>query len=95
VKWLADNMKNRVATLIMNKPMPPTVFKPITSEEIITESPENEVLYAEGPRDIAWALQYRVIKDEEKLVMSTLEHNGFSPTNSHDWNLLWLGIAPF
>ena len=37
-------------------------------------------------------LSYKLIKSEAKLVRSTLESYGFSYTESHDWNMLWLCV---
>lgn len=39
-------------------------------------------------------LLYRVLKTDGKIVRSILEMAGFFYTDSHDWNLLWLGCAP-
>jgi len=36
------------------------------------------------------ALSYKLVKCESKLVRSTLEAHGFSLTEGHDWNLLWV-----
>ncbi len=34
-------------------------------------------------------LLYKIFRGETKLVRSILEANGFSHTESHDWNVLW------
>jgi hypothetical protein len=34
-------------------------------------------------------LLYKILKGDTKLVRSLLEANGFSFTESHEWNLLW------
>lgn len=32
---------------------------------------------------------YKILKGDTKLVRSLLEANGFSFTESHEWNILW------
>ena len=34
-------------------------------------------------------LLYKILKGDTKLVRSLLEANGFSFTESHEWNVLW------
>ena len=36
-------------------------------------------------------LLYRVFKTDARLVRSVLENAGFAHTDSHNWNLMWLG----
>ena len=35
------------------------------------------------------ALLYKIFRGDTKLVRSMLEANGFSHTESHEWNILW------
>ena len=39
-------------------------------------------------------LLYRTYKTEGRLIRSILEHSGFTATDSHDWNVMWLGGCP-
>jgi tubulin polyglutamylase TTLL5 len=39
-------------------------------------------------------LTYRMFQSDVKLVRSILENSGFSNTEGHDWNLLWIGHNP-
>ena len=34
-------------------------------------------------------LLYKIFRGETRLVRSILEENGFTHTESHDWNVLW------
>lgn len=42
----------------------------------------------------AHELLYRTYKTESRLIRSIVENSGFSPTDSHEWNLMWLGGCP-
>ena len=39
-------------------------------------------------------LLFRLLKSDARLVRSVLEQAGFSYTDSHDWNILWLNCIP-
>jgi tubulin polyglutamylase TTLL5 len=39
-------------------------------------------------------LSYKTFKTEARLVRSILENSGFFYTDSHNWNVLWSGVAP-
>ena len=36
---------------------------------------------------------YRIFKTDARLVRSILDLSGFSATDSHDWNILWVGSS--
>ena len=40
------------------------------------------------------SLNYRMFQSDVKLVRSILENSGFNNTETHDWNLLWIGHNP-
>lgn len=50
--------------------------------------------YAKGNFILQKDLTYRVHKSDARLVRSILEASGFSYTDSHDWNLLWIASVP-
>lgn len=50
--------------------------------------------YAKGKFLQQHQLLYRTYNSESLLVRSVLEVAGFHPTDSHDWNVLWLAGAP-
>lgn len=35
-------------------------------------------------------LQYKILKSDARLVQTVLDVNGFSPTEGHSWNVIWL-----
>lgn len=39
-------------------------------------------------------LTYRMFQSDVKLVRAILENSGFTATEAHDWNLLWIGHNP-
>ena len=62
-------------------------FNPISESQLIKEPAHARPLYSKD-------LCYKLHKTEARLVRSILENSGFSYTDSHDWNLLWLGCVP-
>jgi tubulin polyglutamylase TTLL5 len=65
-------------------------FVAVRPEQLFTEIPTS-VRHRKGQ----WQeLLYRVFKAEALLVRSILEMRGFYCTDSHDWNLMWVGTAP-
>lgn len=64
-------------------------FKPIKESQFVSGPPSTN-LYARGTATDYTELTYKLIKCEAKLVKSTLEAHGFTYTESHDWNVLWL-----
>jgi hypothetical protein len=64
-------------------------FKPIKDHQLMSGPPSTNI-YTRGATTDYTELTYKLIKCEAKLVKSTLEAHGFSYTESHDWNLLWL-----
>lgn len=68
-----------------------TQFYPIDSFQLLKDS----VLSSICPKHyICKELTYKLYKTEARLVRSILEQSKFTYTDSHDWNLLWLGAAP-
>ena len=37
-------------------------------------------------------LLYKFLKTDSRLVKSILENSGLRPTDSHDWNVMWMGL---
>ena len=71
---------------------PLTQFYPIDSSQLLKDS---VLLSSTNPKHyICKELTYKLYKTEARLVRSILEHSKFAYTDSHDWNLLWLGAAP-
>jgi tubulin polyglutamylase TTLL5 len=73
---------------------PPLIrFEPVTEGQLVKES-----LFFTAYTKTAYLqpqeLVYRLYKTEGRLVRSILELSGFSYTDSHDWNLMWLGAIP-
>ena len=73
---------------------PPLIrFSPVGEAQLVKESlfftAYTKTAYIQ-PQDLV----YRMYKTEGKLVRSILELVGFSYTESHDWNLMWLGAIP-
>ncbi|OMJ86723.1 hypothetical protein SteCoe_11735 [Stentor coeruleus] len=65
-------------------------FAPLTDGSL---SPESITLnsYAKSNFLLGKELLYRVYNTENKLVRSILENSGFKYTESHIWNILWIG----
>ena len=64
---------------------------PVNENQVISKVPAQN-LYAKGQATHAvHNLLYRVFKSESKLLRSILEFNGFHLTESHDWNIMWVG----
>ena len=71
---------------------PLSIFTPINEEQLIKEiSPLN--IYSKGFFYQQKDLLYRIYKTDARLIRSILEHSGFNPTDSHDWNILWVGSS--
>lgn len=72
---------------------PLLTFMPVQEHQLLREAPPVN-LYTKGNFLQQHELLYRVYKTDARLVRSTLEACGFHHTDSHDWNLLWLGSTP-
>lgn len=66
-------------------------FDPISKSQFVS-GPVTSNYYPRGATLDYTELSYKLIKSEAKLVRSTLESYGFSYTESHDWNMLWLCV---
>ena len=69
------------------------LFSPVKEHQLATESLPTHT-YAKGKFLQQHQLLYRTYNSESLLVRSVLELAGFHPTDSHDWNVLWLAGAP-
>ena len=67
-------------------------FAPITEDQLCKDGP-NSNMYSKGLLHQHKDLLYRVFKTDSKLVRSILETSGFTSTDSHDWNVLWVGSS--
>ena len=68
-------------------------FAPVKESQMISDSiPVN--LYSKPCTLQGDELVYKLYHAEARLVRSVLEQAGFSPTESHDWNILWAGTVP-
>ena len=73
---------------------PPLIsFSPVTESQLVKDSVAFST-YTKGNFLQTKDLLYRVLKTDARLVRSVLEQAGFGYTDSHDWNVLWLGCAP-
>ena len=67
-------------------------FKPIKEHQVVS-GPLSTHLYSRGGVSDYSELSYKLLKCESKLLRSTLESVGFTYTESHDWNVLWIAGA--
>lgn len=73
---------------------PPLIsFFPVSENQLVKDSIAFST-YTKGNFLQTKELLYRVLKTDARLVRSVLEASGFVYTDSHDWNILWLGCAP-
>ncbi|OMJ75309.1 hypothetical protein SteCoe_25584 [Stentor coeruleus] len=89
---LSDPLLKATKESSSEKP-PLIVFNPVTECQLVKD-PLMFSAFTKGNFNQSKDLLYRVYKTEGKLVRSILELAGFSYTDSHDWNLLWLGCPP-
>jgi hypothetical protein len=63
-------------------------FRPIKMNELLNNTPPTsgftKTHYVQNSE-----LLYKILRGDTKLVRSLLEANGFSYTESHEWNILW------
>ena len=84
------NLLEEVKQGVKSIPKYLTIY-PINENQVINKVPAQN-LYAKGQQTHAvHNLLYRVFKSESKLLRSILEFNGFHLTESHDWNIMWVG----
>ena len=67
-------------------------FSSISENQLIKTGPPSNV-YSKGGLNFSRHLLYKIHKADAKLVRSILESKGFSYTDSHDWNIMWLGCS--
>lgn len=67
-------------------------FSAVAENQLVHEGPPNNI-YNKGNFLKHKDLLYRVFKADARLVRSVLEHSGFTYTDSHDWNMMWLGTS--
>lgn len=87
-----DPLKKLSAESISDKP-PLISFSAVSENQLVKESlffaAYTKTAYTQ-PKEML----YKLYKTEGKLIRSVLELAGFSYTDSHDWNLMWLGAIP-
>ena len=77
-----------------NSDKPPLItFAPVSENQLVKDNIAFST-YTKGNFLQTKELLYRVLKTDARLVRSILEQSGFGYTDSHDWNVLWLGCAP-
>ena len=64
---------------------------PITEEGIIRDAMPPTQFATKNSQCATPELLYRMYKSECRLVRSILEFNKFSITETHDWNIMWMG----
>ena len=67
-------------------------FAAITEDQMCKEGPPS-TMHSKGILYQQKDLLYRVFKTDSRLVRSILETSGFASTDSHDWNVLWVGSS--
>ncbi|CAG9317785.1 unnamed protein product [Blepharisma stoltei] len=68
------------------------LFMPVSEQQLVKNSlPQNS--YCKGNFLQPHELLYRIYKTDAKLVRSIFEASGFNYTDSHDWNIMWIGSS--
>jgi len=67
-------------------------FKPIKEHQVVS-GPLSTHLYSRGGSNDYSELTFKLLKCDARLMRSTLESAGFTYTESHDWNVLWIAAA--
>lgn len=88
----SEKMQKILSETPADKP-PLITFAPVAENQIVKDNIALST-YTKGNFLQTKELLYRVLKTDARLVRSVLEVSGFGYTDSHDWNLLWLGCAP-
>jgi len=84
-KIWSDNRAIRKSPLIR--------FRPIKESQVTREAPPSN-LYSKGNYTQQHDLLYRIYKTDARIVRSTLDMHGFMHTDSHTWNIMWMGCTP-
>jgi tubulin polyglutamylase TTLL5 len=69
------------------------IFFKTIKEHQVCSGPLSSHLYTRGGSNDYAELTFKLLKCESRLVRSTLEAVGFTYTESHDWNLLWIAAS--
>ena len=67
-------------------------FSSVSEDQLLKTGPPSNT-YSKCGLSFSRHLLYKVHKADAKLVRSTLEAKGFSYTDSHDWNVMWVGCS--
>lgn len=65
------------------------VFKPITEKQMVTTAMQANGYPKSYHLENSCELLFKIKCGDNKLLRSVFENNGFSQTESHDWNILW------
>lgn len=66
----------------------PLFFKNITEKQMVTNNMQFNG-YQKSYHIENSELLYKMLRFDNKLIRSVLENNGFTATESHEWNVLW------
>ena len=90
LRTLEEGWKAKLVSLQGENEQRPVLvrFQAIKEHQLVKENQVPRTALA--PHD----LLYRTYKTEGRLVRSILEHAGFTSTESHEWNIMWLGGCP-
>lgn len=64
------------------------VFKNITEKQMVKDTMQFNG-YQRSHHIENSQLLYKMLRFDNKLLRSVLEHGTFAPTESHEWNILW------
>lgn len=68
------------------------IYMPVSEHQLVKSTlPQNG--YAKGNFSQPHDLLYRIYKTDARLVRSIFEASGFNYTDSHDWNVMWVGSS--
>ena len=68
-------------------------FQPVRESQLVKDLTAGSV-YGKASHVKGQELVYKLYRSDCRLVRSTLELAGFTPTESHEWNVMWAGCAP-
>lgn len=57
------------------------------------EAPSTSISYAKSYYVEQSELLYKMLKNDSKLIKSTLNCKGFKHTDGHEWNILWMNFS--
>ena len=72
---------------------PPLITFTAVNEEQLSKEAAPLNIYSKGCLYQQKDLLYRIYKTDARLVRSILENAGFNSTDSHDWNIIWVGSS--